>query len=356
MGSTCSTPESKEQKRINSVIDKQIRKDEDDEIGNQKLLLLGTGECGKSTILKQINILHSSGFSKADLKNVAGTVYSNIIQGVATLLKAKDHFYYELSTPELDADAQHILSLADSSKDAMPFIPLTFNAIKRLWHDPVVQKTFERRAEFQMMDTLVYFMNELDRINNADYIPTVDDMLRIRIPTMGVVQQTIEIKGTKFRIYDVGGQRSERRKWIHLFDNVNATIFISAINEFNQKLNEDGQTNRMKESIKLFETICNSRWFVQAAMILFLNKRDLFEQKLKTTSINVLFSTYQGSNDYAECVAYIQMRFERLNKYSDIKKIYTHVTCATDTNQIQLVIDSVVDMVIGRNLRGTGME
>lgn len=54
MGSTCSTPESKEQKRINSVIDKQIRKDEDDEIGNQKLLLLGTGECGKSTILKQI--------------------------------------------------------------------------------------------------------------------------------------------------------------------------------------------------------------------------------------------------------------------------------------------------------------
>lgn len=42
-------------------------------------------------------------------------------------------------------------------------------------------------------------MNELDRINNADYIPTVDDMLRIRIPTMGVVQQTIEIKGTKFR-------------------------------------------------------------------------------------------------------------------------------------------------------------
>uniref|UniRef100_A0A8R1DNZ1 Uncharacterized protein n=1 Tax=Caenorhabditis japonica TaxID=281687 RepID=A0A8R1DNZ1_CAEJA len=244
MGSTCSTPEVKEQKRINSIIDKQLRKDEDNEIGNQKLLLLGTGECGKSTILKQINILHSSGYSQKDLVSVAGAVYSNIIQGMATLLRAREQFLYNLESAALEADHQHILALAESSKDKLPFVPLTYNALKRLWHDETIQKTFGRRAEFQMMDSLVYFMAELDRIYEEDYVPSVDDMLRIRIPTIGVVQTSIEIKGTKFRIYDVGGQRSERRKWIHLFDNVNATIFISAINEYNQKLNEDDTTVR----------------------------------------------------------------------------------------------------------------
>ncbi|CAI2319756.1 unnamed protein product [Caenorhabditis sp. 36 PRJEB53466] len=356
MGITCSTPEAQEQKRVNAVIDRQLKKDEDNESGNQKLLLLGTGECGKSTILKQINILHNSGYTKSDLQSMTGAVFSNIIQGMATLLRAREHFMYKLQFDAIEEDSQHIIALADSCKVELPFVPLTFNALIRLWGDDAVQRTYERRAEFQMMDSLVYFMANLERINKPDYIPTVDDMLRVRTPTIGVVQTTISIKGTMFRIYDVGGQRSERRKWIHLFDNVNATIFISAINEFNQKLNEDREQNRMKESIKLFEQICNSKWFIQAAMILFLNKRDLFEEKLKTTSITVLFSTYLGSNEYEESVAYIQMRFERLNKHSETKKIYTHITCATDTNQIQLVIDSVIDMVIGRNLRGTGME
>lgn len=73
-------------------------------------------------------------------------------------------------------------------------------------------------------------------------------------------------------MFDVGGQRSERRKWIHCFENVTAVIFLCAISEYDQKLLEDEETNRLQEALTLFDGICNSKWFVNTSMILFLNK------------------------------------------------------------------------------------
>lgn len=54
---------------------------------------------------------------------------------------------------------------------------------------------------------------------------------------------------------DVGGQRSERRKWLHCFDNVTAVLFLVALNEYDMVLEEDNRTNRMEESLKLFQKL-----------------------------------------------------------------------------------------------------
>ena len=80
--------------------------------------------------------------------------------------------------------------------------------------------------------------------------------------------------------FDVGGQRNERKKWIHCFENVTAVIFVAALSEYDQVLYEDETTNRMTEALNLFDEICNSRWFRETSMILFLNKRDLFQAKV----------------------------------------------------------------------------
>ena len=45
-----------------------------------------------------------------------------------------------------------------------------------------------------------------------------------------------------------------------------------------------------------------------------------------------------GPNTYDDCAAYIQMKFENLNKRKDQKEVYTHFTCATDTSNIQVGI------------------
>jgi hypothetical protein len=111
---------------------------------------------------------------------------------------------------------------------------------------------------------------------------------------------------------DVGGQRSERKKWIHCFDEVKAVIFIAALSDYDLTLAEDPTMNRLIESLKLFANICNNRWFVTASMILFLNKTDLFAIKLKRgTKISVCFPLYNGDpNSYEETTSYIQVNFQ----------------------------------------------
>ena len=98
-----------------------------------------------------------------------------------------------------------------------------------------------------------------------------------------------------YRMVDVGGQRSERKKWIHCFQDVTAVIFCVAMSEYDLKLYEDETVNRMHESIKLFDEICNSRWFAETSIVLFLNKSDLFREKIKKVNLNVCFPDYQGT-------------------------------------------------------------
>ncbi|KAK2085079.1 hypothetical protein P7K49_036379 [Saguinus oedipus] len=112
--------------------------------------------------------------------------------------------------------------------------------------------------------------------------------------------------------------------------------------------------NRMHESLKLFDSICNNKWFTDTSIILFLNKKDIFEEKIKKSPLTICFPEYTGPSAFTEAVAYIQAQYESKNK-SAHKEIYTHVTCATDTNNIQFVFDAVTDVIIAKNLRGCGL-
>jgi hypothetical protein len=80
----------------------------------------------------------------------------------------------------------------------------------------------------------------------------------------------------------------------------------------------------------------------------------LLELHLYTRLIHVLFYFFIGAQEYGEAAAYIQAQFEAKNK-STTKEIYCHMTCATDTNNIQFVFDAVTDVIIANNLRGCGL-
>ena len=81
-----------------------------------------------------------------------------------------------------------------------------------------------------------------------------------------------------------------------------------------------------------------------------------------TQVCNYIFKNYNlnekyfflGGQEYGEAAAYIQAQFEAKNK-STSKEIYCHMTCATDTNNIQFVFDAVTDVIIANNLRGCGL-
>jgi len=89
-------------------------------------------------------------------------------------------------------------------------------------------------------------------------------------------------------------------------------------------------------------------------MILFLNKRDLFAEKCQKVSLSVCFPDYTGDDSYEAGSAFIQDQFESKNRNPD-KQIYTHLTCATDTENIAVVFNAVKDIIIRKSLNEAGL-
>ena len=115
-------------------------------------------------------------------------------------------------------------------------------------------------------------------------------------------------------MFDVGGQRSERKKWIHCFENVTSIIFCVALSEYDQVLLEESNQNRMMESLVLFDSVVNSRWFMRTSIILFLNKVDLFKGKLERSPLGSYFPDYSGGNDVNRAAKYLLWRFNQVNR------------------------------------------
>ncbi|XP_064633728.1 guanine nucleotide-binding protein G(i) subunit alpha [Lineus longissimus] len=335
-------------------IDKTLRADGEKAAREVKLLLLGAGESGKSTIVKQMKIIHEKGYSKEECLQYRPVVYSNTIQSMVAIIRAMGQLKIEFGHPERANDARQLFALAGNADDGELSQDLA-EVMKRLWKDHGVQHCFSRSREYQLNDSASYYLNELDCISQQGYIPTEQDVLRTRVKTTGIVETHFTFKDLHFKMFDVGGQRSERKKWIHCFEGVTAIIFIVAMSEYDLTLAEDQEMNRMMESMKLFDSICNNKWFTDTSIILFLNKKDLFEEKIKKSQLAICFPEYAGSNTYEEAAAYIQMQFENLNKRKETKEIYTHFTCATDTGNVQFVFDAVTDVIIKNNLKDCGL-
>jgi guanine nucleotide-binding protein subunit alpha len=183
-------------------------------------------------------------------------------------------------------------------------------------------------------------MNELDRSFSDTYLPTKDDILRTRLQTTGIIQTDFQVEQAKFRMYDVGGQRGERKKWIRCFDAVTAILFLASLAEYDQVLAEDRTKNRLDESLALFESIVNLPWFEKTAVILFLNKHDIFMEKVKKVDIGAYFADYSGGLSYKHAIDFITGKFKEKNEDKD-KKLYIHTTTATNTDNFKFVWKSV---------------
>ncbi len=323
----------------------------------QSICFKGAGESGKSTIVKQMKIIHQDGYTKEDFIQYRPVVYSNTIQSLGAIIRAMNMLniqFNENDRQEREQDAARVMEVIQRMKDTEPFEPQLLLCMKHLWCDQNIQQCFMRSNEYQLNDSAQYFLDQLDRIGAHDFLPTEQDILRTRVKTTGIVEINFSFKNLNFRLFDVGGQRSERKKWIHCFEDVTAIIFCVALSEYDQVLYEDESTNRMHESLRLFDSICNNKWFVNTSIILFLNKKDLFQDKIKRSPLVICFPDYLGLNEFELAADYIQAQFVAKNK-STTKEVYCHLTCATDTQNVQFVFDAVTDVIITINLKGCGL-
>eukprot|EP00013_Stygamoeba_regulata_P024678 CAMPEP_0177654268 /NCGR_PEP_ID=MMETSP0447-20121125/14224_1 /TAXON_ID=0 /ORGANISM="Stygamoeba regulata, Strain BSH-02190019" /LENGTH=356 /DNA_ID=CAMNT_0019157871 /DNA_START=45 /DNA_END=1115 /DNA_ORIENTATION=+ len=342
-----------EQERTSSKkIDEIIRKDKKGLEHEVKLLLLGAGESGKSTIAKQMKIIHLKGFNAEERMPYKEIIHSNVIMSMRSLVIAAQ----KLGTVPISAENSSKAAIFTSNTILFDqeITPTIADAVKSLWEDEGITQVYERSSEFQLNDSAAYFFDNIDRIAQPNFVPTEQDVLRSRARTTGITEIAFDLQDVHFRMVDVGGQRSERKKWIHCFQDVTALIFCVAMSEYDLKLYEDETVNRMHESIMLFEEICNCQWFNETAIILFLNKSDLFQQKIQTIDLNICFSDYTGGCDYKAGCDYLKSKFVSLNRNKD-KVIYPHITCATDTENIRFVFESVRDIVLRVSLERSGI-
>uniref|UniRef100_A0AAZ3R2F3 Adenylate cyclase-inhibiting G alpha protein n=2 Tax=Oncorhynchus tshawytscha TaxID=74940 RepID=A0AAZ3R2F3_ONCTS len=353
MGCTISQEDKAAMER-SKMIDRNLREDRDKASREVKLLLLGAGESGKSTIVKQMKIIHEAGYSEEECKQYRVVVYSNTIQSIIAVIRAMGQLKIDFGDAARADDARQLFVLAGTTEEGVISSDLT-GVIRKLWTDSGVQTCFLRSREYQLNDSASYYLNDLDRIAQQSYVPTQQDVLRTRVKTTGIVETHFTFKELYFKMFDVGGQRSERKKWIHCFEGVTSIIFCVALSDYDLVLAEDEEMNRMHESMKLFDSICNNKWFTDTSIILFLNKKDLFEEKIARSPLTICYPEYAGASTYEEAAAYIQCQFEDLNRRKDTKEIYTHFTCATDTKNVQFVFDAVTDVIIKINLKECGL-
>jgi guanine nucleotide-binding protein subunit alpha len=257
-------------------------------------------------------------------------------------------------SPQNDARRAVILSLPMQIEAEVLPRDVT-DAVRGLWRDPNVKEAVRRSREFQLNDSAVYYFNSMDRMSSPDYLPTDQDILRSRVKTTGITETTFKVGELTYKLFDVGGQRSERKKWIHCFENVTALVFLVSLSEYDQMLYEDESVNRMQEALTLFDSICNSRWFVKTSIILFLNKIDLFAEKLPRSPLGDYFPDYMGGDNYDAACDYLLHRFVSLNQSAATKQIYAHYTCATDTQQIKFVLSAIQDILLQLHLRECGL-
>lgn len=448
-----------ESQRANDAIEQSLQLEKQSSKNEIKLLLLGAGESGKSTVLKQLKLLHKGGFTHQERLQYTQVIWADAIQSMKILLiqarklgiplncddPMNNRELFECKRILLKAKAldcidagvaggseflsDYVLKYSESyenkrrvqstgqakafdqderrtivegtnttemttgggiaSDGPLDLQEISKNldeetgsdqmfikgqqlqqqqqqkqhfsnqeiayAIKQLWtKDKGIRQCYARSNEFQLEGSASYYFDNLDNFARTDYVCSDEDILKGRIKTTGITESDFKIGSSKFKVLDAGGQRSERKKWIHCFEGITAVLFVLAMSEYDQMLFEDERVNRMHESIMLFDSLLNSKWFRDTPFILFLNKMDIFEEKVKRMPIRKFFPDFQGRVGDAEAgVKYFENIFLSLNRYN--KPLYVRRTCATDTQTMKFVLSAVTDLITQQNLKKSGI-
>ncbi|KAK7077751.1 hypothetical protein SK128_026073, partial [Halocaridina rubra] len=350
------------------------------------------GESGKTTIIKQMKILHIDGFSPEEKKERGEDIRNNILDSMTTLIVNMERLNIKVGLPENQESIEYIKTV---NREGFTFPEEFYTHVEKLWRDRGIQQTYTRQNEFQLIDCAKYFLDQLDVVKQPEYEPSVQDILHSRRRTTDIqkIEFTVNDKKTygggpvTFWMFDVGGQRGERKKWIQVFDGINAVLFLVSSSCFDLVIEEDQETNRLQEAITIFKSVWASRFLKDSGFIIFLNKQDILKDKIvnQGKSIGDYFPEYSNyklakkdmesneDEEYLRTRSFIRDKFMSIASKQVIregKKVtpglpalpddknkgacFPHFITATDTDKVKLVFDDVQCMIILWNLQTMG--
>ncbi|PVV01009.1 hypothetical protein BB560_004587 [Smittium megazygosporum] len=300
-------------------INKELKADKERLRNEIKILLLGSGESGKSTIVKQMKIMYQNGFTDFERIAFIPIIHRNILESAQEI-----SYGYKICdmAPELPENIEFVENLSKVDVDSVMQVELSdyiINGMSNLWKDPTIPKILQNTYKFYLMDSAPY----------PSYKPTDDDILRSRSKTTGIIETRFPMGNKTIHMFDVGGQRSERKKWIHCFEEVTSILFCVAISEYDQQM-------VLK---KLYYT--------------FPKQIDVFKEKIKKSPLESFYPEYTGGSDVSLAAKFILWKFQNCNNLG--LPLYPHITQATDTSNIRLVFMSVKETLLQNALKDSGI-
>ncbi|KRX41803.1 Guanine nucleotide-binding protein alpha-12 subunit [Trichinella murrelli] len=376
----CTWPDSNklQSKRIDVELKKQKKK-----LRREiSVLLLGTGESGKSTFLKQMVIIHGRGeFTVDEIYEYKLLIFANILNGMRILIAARKFFDDIVwQYPEQSANlSQQFAKLCPAEFSAQRLnVAETFTKcaplVTELWNDSAIRETFERRREFQLPDSCKYFFENIARISQASYAPSNRDILLCRKATRAITEHVFDIQNVPFRfvlknceiiqIWDVStSERLQiyRCRWSEITEAKVVRMFRRCDFDFvsscqQRVLLEDRRKNRLLESREVYDTIVNNRFFSDISFILFFNKTDLLSEKITRSDIRDNFENFQGNPHSLHDVQFFFLGLFDSVRKNKAQPFFYHFTTAIDTDNIRRVFKDCKEIILDRNLKTLMMQ
>ena len=333
----------------------------------ERFVLVGAAESGKSTVLKQLKILYGSkaGFTPFEATFMRSVVHKNVISNLKTLVAG-----CATHTPVVGQDlAAKILALDDADVINEEIADI----LKNVWRDEGVRATWLQRSDIEIQDSLEYYMGRIAEIAKDDYDPSNEDILHSYTRTRGIMECEFIVDEREIVMYDVGGMRKERKKWANFIgEDVRAVIFLAALSGYDEYIHEDNTLNRQIEALELFGKVTKEVWVQNSRIVLFLNKSDLFAEKLRKVPFVVRSGPGRRNADFVgkefipglstieefgeafeDACAYLKQLYNA-QIHSSRKELNVHITCAISTGQMETTLASCMDVLLKINLEENG--
>jgi len=316
-----------------------------------QVALVGSGGSGKTTLVKQWRIIHGAFNIDTELENIRYIFEYNIFEGLTDLVEFLEE--KEIKDKENRKFANEILE-TKTYKEFKSWDGDTVKRIQALWKDPGVQN-FVKSYDIKKIDmeyNLVYIINNIERLAKDDCEITEMDILMARQRTTGLDYSTFTTPKpyVKWKFIDAGGQPTEIKKWQYALEKSQVVIFTVGLDDFNVSSYWDKSKTIMDESLELFRKVVDED-SEDRVVLLFLNKTDLFEEKLG--HLKKTFKEYEGGRRLTPAIEYISSRYLKMPKKAT--EVFVHPTCALNKADMGAVFEKVKQLVIKKRLQQSNL-